>query len=101
MKITALEIAASSDMSLACVPLGEENDIPLDEDERQTFRSFPDLEFEVDEKALPLQVFLMLGSSKRLVIHPASGGKITMPTEEMELKADGRELRIFSETLFG
>lgn len=99
MKVTAMEIAASSDISLACVPLGEENNVPLDEEERQTFRSFPDLELEVDEEALPLYVFLIGGSSKRLAVHPSPGGKIKMSTEELELQIGERELFISPDPL--
>lgn len=94
MKITARKIAKAPDETLACMPVGNGQSLPLNEKERETLRFFPRLIINTERKALPLHIFLMSGSPKTLAIFPGPGGKINVK-KETSIRSGEHELCIF------
>ena len=82
------------------IPFPGGQSVPLDTNERTTLGSFRGIAIEVSSgEALPLQVYLMSGNSKRLGIHPRNG-QIEMGATRLKLNdGGGHELLIFRDPL--
>lgn len=75
MLVTIRELALVNDTGLIGVPSSSEGDhlMSLTEEETATFSYFQGMALEIDRESLPLQVYRMGGSSRRLAIYPRKG----------------------------
>ena len=99
MLVTMHELANANIKGFIGVPSGGGHLMSLSEDEITTLRFFEGIFVEVDPRSLPLQIYRMGGSAKRLAVYPCEGCIKIPAANFISLKEEGgvRELVIYRE----
>ncbi len=68
---------------------------PLQSAERETLRLFPNIMLAVEGSGMPIEVYLINGSSLRLSLRPSPGGMISLPTRIQRYYCGAHEIVIY------